>query len=281
MSCLVKRNTNKIPLDKYYTSSGLARYVIEKVNDIVGGQNITEYLEPSAGQGVFLDYLNKPYLAYDIEPDDERDRIKRQDFLELDIKYKEGRCIIGNPPFGSRMNLVVAFYKKSIQIGDYIAFILPVSQLNNNIKLYEFDLIYSEDLGMRGYSDREIHCSFNIYRRNPNGFNKKSNYKLKDVEIKEDVVSKNPKRNKRVKKEDFNYDIRISFWGASTGNEVEYERQYSHEFCIKIKNLALKDEVLDLIKTTNWIDIYPKKPPLTLYQWQVYKYLKEQIPELE
>lgn len=30
----------------------------------------------------------------------------------------------------------------------YIAFIQPISQLNNNLQMYEFDLIYSEDLGI-------------------------------------------------------------------------------------------------------------------------------------
>ena len=71
-------------------------------------------------------------------------------------------------------------YKKSIKLGDYISFILPISQLNNNIKLFDFDFIYSENLGKRLYSDREVHCCFNIYERPINGkINKKQNYNLK------------------------------------------------------------------------------------------------------
>ena len=68
----------KIKNDKYYTSPKLAKYIVDKTKEIIGEENITEYLEPSAGQGVFLDYLDKPYLAYDIEPDDKR--IVKQDF---------------------------------------------------------------------------------------------------------------------------------------------------------------------------------------------------------
>ena len=41
----------KIELDKYYTSDDLAKYCVEKTKEIIGEENITEYLEPSAGSG--------------------------------------------------------------------------------------------------------------------------------------------------------------------------------------------------------------------------------------
>ena len=104
-------NIAKILNDKYYTSPELAEYCVKKkTKEIIGEENITEYLEPSAGSGVFLNYLNKPYLAYDIEPED--DRVNKQDYLSLDLEYKKGRCVIGNPPFGDRNALAVKFYKK-------------------------------------------------------------------------------------------------------------------------------------------------------------------------
>lgn len=88
----------KIENDKYYTSPELAEYIVNKTKEIIGEENITEYIEPSAGAGVFLDYLDKPYIAYDIEPED--DRIIKQDYLNVNLKYKQGRCVIGNPPYG-------------------------------------------------------------------------------------------------------------------------------------------------------------------------------------
>ena len=60
---------SKIELDKYYTPDDLAKYCVEKTKEIIGEENITEYLESSAGSGVFLKYLDKPYLAYDIKPE--------------------------------------------------------------------------------------------------------------------------------------------------------------------------------------------------------------------
>lgn len=77
----------KIENDKYYTPKELAKYCVEKVREIIGQDNITEWLEPSAGSGSFLDYLDNNYLAYDILPED--NRIVKQDYLELDLEYKK------------------------------------------------------------------------------------------------------------------------------------------------------------------------------------------------
>ena len=275
----------KIENDKYYTSRELAEYVVNKTKEVIGENNITEYLEPSAGSGIFLDFLDEPYLAYDLYPED--DRIVKQDYLTLDLEYKKGRCIIGNPPYGTKNNLTIAFYKKSLVLGDYISFVLPISQYNNKIKLYEFDLLYSEDLGVREYSGIKVHCCLNVYRRNPIGLNKRPNYKLKDVEIQESIKNQNPKRNKVVTKDSFDYDLRIMAWGGGKksqgkqlGCEVDFPEQYAKEFCIKINNITYKKQIIDIIKNTVWCDIYPMTATPNLLQWQVYKYIKEQIPEI-
>lgn len=264
----------KIENDKYYTSPKLAKYCVEKVREVIGDDNITEYIEPSAGSGVFINYLDKPYLAYDIEPDS--DKVIKQDWLNISLDYKKGRCIIGNPPFGSKNTLSVKFYKKSVDICDYIAFILPISQLNNQQQMYEFDLIYSEDLGIQHYTDRDLHCCFNIYKRPEKGFNAKNNYKLKDVVIKE-----NRRTGQQIDSSD--YDIGIcSFGSGIIGKIPSYVGQYAKEFYFKINNNAFKDRIIELIKTTDWEhDVCNGiSGQINLAQWQVYKYIKEQIPEL-
>lgn len=274
----------KIENDKYYTSKELAKYCVNKTKEIIGKDNITEYIEPSAGNGVFLDYLDKPYIAYDIEPED--NRVIKQDWLTVNLEHKKGRCIIGNPPFGVKNNLTVAFYKKSILLADYIAFILPISQYKNDIKLYEFDLIYSENLGIRQYSDRKVHCCFNIYKRPQNEFNKRPNYKLKDVNIIERIKNDNPKRNKDFDIKNNTYDLRILGWGTGLNNLPlggilsKEDKQYAKEFIIIIRNEHLKHKIIQLFKNTDWTKIYPMTATPNLLQWQVYKYIKEQIPEI-
>lgn len=266
----------KIELDKYYTSKELAKYCVEKTKEIIGEENIIEWLEPSAGAGAFLDYLDDNYSAYDIAPED--DRIIKQDFLKLNLKYKKGRCIIGNPPFGRGNSLSMAFYKKSVEIADSIAFIMPISQLNNNIQLYDFDLIYSEDLGERIYSGVKLHCCFNIYRRPKNGMlNKKPNYKLKDIEIKE------YRRDGREIKIPSNYDYAMGSFGAGcVGKEIANTGQYALECYFYIKNDKLRNKILYILKNTNWKEISKGiSGTYRLPQWKIYKYIKEQIPEIE
>jgi len=264
----------KIKNDKYYTPPDLAKYVVDKTKEVIGEENISEYIEPSGGNGVFLDYLPNNTYSCDIEPED--DRVLKGDYLDLDIKYKKGRCIIGNPPFGFMTKLIIQFYKKSVKISDYIAFIMPLSFKDNTKQVYDFDLIYSEDLGLREYSDREIHCCFNIYKRPKNGLNKgltNKPKKLKDIKIIEVRLG-----NKFVEE----FDYAICSWG-SVGKKITKPNtnQFSKEFYFKIYNEQFKDSILKLLETTNWLNISNNKSTPNLLQWQVYKYLKEQIPELE
>ena len=157
-------------MDKYYTSKELAKYCIYKTYEIIGRENITEIIEPSAGSGNFSLQLDN-CIAYDIEP--EHDSVIKQDYLELEMEYKKGRLIIGNPPYGSRLNLAKSFCNKSFEIAEYVSFILPISQLKNTQSIYKYDLVHSEDLGKQKYSNIDVHCCLNIYKRPMNDkFNK-------------------------------------------------------------------------------------------------------------
>jgi hypothetical protein len=65
-----------------------------------------KFLEPSAGCGNFLNYLNN-YIALDIKPED--DRIIKQDFLKWTTE-QDDLITIGNPPFGSRSKMAINFF---------------------------------------------------------------------------------------------------------------------------------------------------------------------------
>lgn len=158
------RMSKNIELDKFYTPKETAKKCIDLFNDTF--KDVTEIIEPSAGNGVFsLQVLN--CISYDLEP--EHDSIIKQDFFELKLPYKQGRAFIGNPPFGDRNNLARRFYKHACKMGDYVGFVLPVSQLDNKDSLYLFDLVKSMDLGVLEYSGMKVHCCFNLYQRPING----------------------------------------------------------------------------------------------------------------
>ena len=261
---------SKIKNDKYYTPYLLAKYCIDKTYEIIGEENISEVIEPSAGNGSFS--LQIPaHFAYDIEPEDQS--IINADFLKLNISYLPGRLIIGNPPYGKNMNLAQKFYKKSVIIGDCIAFILPISQLDNQNSLYEFDLIYSEDLGKQNYSGVELHCCFNIYKRPDFGLNKKDSYKLKDIVI----VRQDSKKYNEIQ----NYDIRMCYWGdGSAGKILKEAEKYSAEYKIIVKNNILKDKVIKLLKGLDWHKELNCIAMLKIQQFHIHKTLKKYIPEL-
>lgn len=263
----------KIENDKYYTPINLANYCWDIIEEIIGEENISEIIEPSAGDGAFFHHPNFfPHFSYDIKPCCEG--IIEGDYLAQDIKYLEGRLVVGNPPYGRCLSLAQKFYKKSIELADYIAFILPISQLNNIQSMYEFDLIYSEDLGKQFYTDRELHCCFNIYRRPSSGeFNPKPTVKLKDVSIyRQD--------SKDYDKKEF--DIRICYWGDGTAGKIlKAEEKYSGEYKIKIHNETLKDKIINVLTEFDWKEYLNCIAMRKIQQFHIIDVLKKEIIEIK
>lgn len=263
--------SKKINLDKYYTPKEISKHCIDTFNSL--NLETSEIIEPSAGDGSFsLQIPNS--IAYDIEP--EHDSIIKQDFLELKLPYKEGRLFIGNPPFGTRNTLSVKFFKNACTMGDYIAFVLPVSQFKNNQQMYEFDLIHSEILPIIEFSGVKLECCFNIYRRPESGkLNTKAiDYKLKDVfvgEYRRGGTYKIPEK----------FDFAMCTYGASIGKEVTKIGTFCQENYIIINNLEFKEEILNVMKTTNWKSLYPCISSPKIQTWKIYKYLKEQVPQIK
>ncbi len=273
----INKNTNKLDLDQYYTSYEDMEYCVNKAWDIIYdlGYSVSEFLEPSAGEGVFSDYLmtsGLDVIAIDIEPKGEN--IIKADYLTYDIEYKKGRFVIGNPPYGARLNMAQKFYKKSVQIADYIAFILPISQLNNTQSMYEFDLVYSEDLGKLVFSDsRKVHCCLNVYVRPKNGLNKKKKSKLEDITI---------IRQDKKGYDDIKEDIRICYWGDGTvGKVLKHDEHYSGEYKIIINNKDLKDEIIDFFNTIDWKKELNSTAMKKIQQFHIIEMLKKYIPNIK
>lgn len=273
----VNKNCNKLDLDQYYTSYDDMEYCVNKAWDVIKdlGYEVSEFLEPSAGEGVFSNYLatsGLDVIAIDIEPKGED--IIKADFLTYDLEYKEGRFIIGNPPYGARLNLAQKFYKRAIELGDYIAFILPISQLNNTQFLYEFDLVHSEDLGKLIFSNKKkVHCCLNVYVRPKNGLNKKIPTKLKDITI---------VRQDKKGYEDIEFDIRMCYWGdATAGKILKKGENYSGEYKIIIHNKELKDDIINLLSTIKWENEIDSVAMKRIKQYHIIRVLKKYIPNIK
>ena len=267
--------SKKIPHDKYFTPQHIVDLVIQRTKEVIGLENITEFIESSAGNGAFLDKLYQtgiPTKAYDLYP--ERDDIIEQDYLSLDLEYKSGRAIIGNPPFGDRNNLFRKFYNKSIEISEYIVFISPIKMLNNTRQNYKFDLIYSENLQLQEYSGINLRCCLNIYKKPSNGLNKKISNKLKDISI----YREDEKIYNNIKE-----DFMICRMGDKTW-KVLGKNQILRNFKIIVNKKQLLPSILNVLNY-KYITYRENRNNVISTPYiakdDIYKYLKEQIPEIQ
>ena len=240
---------SKIEHDKYYTPLEVVQHVVNTTKSVC--IDVSEVIEPSAGNGAFIEALENSFNTtlkfYDLYP--ENNKVLKQDFLSSESEYKQGRLVIGNPPFGSRNSLIIKFFKKAITLGDYVAFILPTSQLNNTKQLYEFDLIYSKDLGANKYSGVDLHCCFNIYKRPEKGLNSKP--KAPSIDGLEVIEYRRDKDDSYRKKVKDGYFHSIGSWGnGSVGITPKHIGYYSMELYFYSDN----QKIIDVVMSIDWRD---------------------------
>lgn len=142
-----------LPEDTFFTVRDIAEYCVNKFYKVCQEHNIDTngytFIEPSAGEGCFYDLLPKNKIGLDVSP--KNSRVKQADYLTW-YPCKNGKYIvIGNPPFGVRGAIALAFVNRSLLFADVVAFILPMSFYSNgkgsNMKRVKgASLIHSEKL---------------------------------------------------------------------------------------------------------------------------------------
>lgn len=155
-------------LDKLYTKTHIAQHCYKFLVATIPNLNDAIFLEPSAGNGVFLPFLEK-FEAYDIKP--EAADIVQQNFLTFDSNYHE-YVTIGNPPFGKRSALAIQFFNKCAIYSKVIGFILPISfmkwgvqkELNKDFKLVDY-LYLPENSFLDGDKDYSIRTVFQVWAK--------------------------------------------------------------------------------------------------------------------
>ncbi|MDD5362307.1 MAG: hypothetical protein PHN88_09255 [Ignavibacteria bacterium] len=275
----------KFDNDKYYTNPELSKQLIQKTIVVLQKENINfdelEVIEPAAGNGSFSNHIPN-CKAFDLFP--EHPSVIKQDFLKLDIPYKQNRLIISNPPFGVCSSKARTFIKKANQISQYYAFILPASFLINRMNL---NIIYSEHLGNIIFDNgqgetKKVNCCFIIYKRISKIEYKR--YKLEDLNIWE--LRKNIPYNP-------DYDFKMLNWngGINIGRIWTQSDDYYHSkklyLYIKVNNQSLKNRIYqalldckpNLIQPRINKGLYLSAP--SIHTRELYQYLIETIPELK
>jgi hypothetical protein len=158
-------------LDKFYTIPSYSKKCIDNVSEMYDILKWDLIVEPSAGNGSFLNQLpgtNK--IGIDICP--EHPNIVKQDFFDYSPPAdKANILVLGNPPFGRVSSLAIKFFNHSAQWASVIAFIIPRTfrRVSVQNKLDEmFHLVYDEEVPTNPCCfspPMMVKCSFQIWEK--------------------------------------------------------------------------------------------------------------------
>lgn len=158
--------------DQFFTPPDLVRKCWSAFRLVVDDDlSRYQFIEPSAGDGSFLKVLPTGTIAFDIEP--RHEAVTRQDFLTWTAP--PGHYIVfGNPPFGLRGHLALAFMNHAAEFADYVCFILPQlfesdGKGSPRKRVRGLNLIHSESMSGMFYTPDEkkikINGVFQIWAR--------------------------------------------------------------------------------------------------------------------
>lgn len=159
-------------LDKFYTRPQIAKDCLDIISEYFPWGSWDLVVEPSAGNGSFLDQIpTENKIGVDISPDS--DHIIKQDFLEYVPEGVGKILVVGNPPFGKVSSLAIKFFNHASAWADAIAFIIPRTfrriGVQNRLNV-NFRLIHDSDIPISPCSfspNMSVKCCFQIWVRTP------------------------------------------------------------------------------------------------------------------
>jgi hypothetical protein len=165
------KSTRQEGLDKFYTILSYSKKCIDKVFELYDISKWDLIIEPSAGNGSFLNQIeSENKIGIDILPEDIN--IIKQDFFDYSPpSEKKNILVIGNPPFGKVSSLAIKFFNHAAQWANVIAFIIPRTFRKTSVqnKLNEmFHLIYDEETSNKPCCftpTMMVKCCFQIWER--------------------------------------------------------------------------------------------------------------------
>jgi hypothetical protein len=148
------KNIRSEGLDKFYTNPTCSKKCIDKLCEFYDITKWDLIVEPSAGNGSFLNQIpSNKKIGIDILP--EQSSIIKQDFFDYSPPSSATQAnkptilVIGNPPFGRVSSLAIKFFNHSAKWANVIAFIIPRTfrKLSVQNKLDDmFHLVYDEEI---------------------------------------------------------------------------------------------------------------------------------------
>lgn len=165
--------------DEYYTKPELAKKYVAELHDLLQDKwpklPKKTFIEPSAGNGSFLEPLQKTYpkghvTGYDLTP--RHEDITKADFFETTLPAKA--IVVGNPPFGFAASLAVKFFNHAAKHrASVIAFIVPRTFKKSSIQAkldVRYHLLHQEDTPKNAFvmptgEYKDVPCVWQVWVR--------------------------------------------------------------------------------------------------------------------
>jgi len=122
---------DQVGFDSFFTRPEIARYCYQSLRSWMRNDGADadayRFVEPSAGMGAFYGLLPEDRrIGIDLIP--YRTDYQTADFLSWEAPQDGHRfAVVGNPPFGHRSWLALAFVNHAAAFADYLGMILPMS----------------------------------------------------------------------------------------------------------------------------------------------------------
>ena len=243
-----KKGLKRKVLDKFYTKPTVVNFCIKKVSKFIQIHKKDLILEPSGGEGAFLEgikSLGKNYVFYDVMP--ENKEIIKHDFLTLDVeplvKSYQRIHVIGNPPFGRQSSLAIKFIKKSCTFCKIISFILPKSFKKESLKKVfplNFHLLAEFDLNRNAFllngGDYNVPTVFQIWIQKD--YNRQSPRLEKPVNFRFVKKGDNPQISFR----------RVGVYAGQISTQKINEKSDQSHYFIKFLNMDSNNELIQELK---------------------------------
>ena len=161
------------PKDQFYTNPRIAKKCVDTILSMIPNASTYLWIEPSAGDGSFLNSIPDNFSKIGIDIDPHADEILTHDYLSWSHSlYDQPIIVFGNPPFGRQSSLAKSFITKSCQFADYIAFILPKSFTKPSMYrafASQYHLIHSFELEKKSFllngDEYDVPCVFQIWQK--------------------------------------------------------------------------------------------------------------------
>ena len=254
----------KNSLDQFYTKEAIAKlcwnHLIETIpNNIEKNINDLFFLEPSAGTGAFYKLMPEhKRIGMDIEP--KCDGVRFQDFLKIGkIEFEPNdTVVVGNPPFGKRGNLAVAFFNHAAYLVETVAFIVPVifrkfiihKKLDYRMKFISKLELPKESFEFGDGKLYSVNTEFQIWTRSPCSFEDMRESEAPPIWHKDFLMWQynNTPKALKVFENDFDFAVPSQGWQDYSRRETEAANCEKHKqwILLKAKNDVILARLLDI-----------------------------------